>query len=257
MRYAGKVNQLAIMRGFTVAKPGVKLYEINEAVEKCIIEYGCTPAFKDYQPTGALIPFPATACISPNDVAVHGIPGDYTIRNGDLLTIDVGTRYKGWFVDAARSRVIKESIDTKATEATRLIEATEHVLWAQIGVIKDKCTLLEMVEAAERAAADVGVTVMPQWGGHQIGDKVHLDPFIPSAIDKSQSPLKQKLDIKKYSRQYLEEGQTICIEPVTTFGSGVITIDGDMWTVRTADGRLAAHSERCLLVTKNGYEIIS
>jgi methionyl aminopeptidase len=98
---------------------------------------------------------------------------------------------------------------------------------------------------------------MPQWGGHGIGSTVHLDPFIPSAIDRTKSPVQQKIEENKYARQTLTTGQTICIEPVTTFGSSDIIIDADGWTVRTADGSLSAHTERCLLVTDDGYEILS
>lgn len=258
MRYAGKVNILAIERGFDIAQPGTTLAEVDAAVEAWIRGRGCIPAFKNYQPEGYPLPFPAAACISPNEVVVHGIPGDYVLQPGDLLTIDVGTEYQGWFVDSARTRLVPGTAPLdKITQGNKLIHATNEILEAQLSVVKDQCDFLSMVQAAEAAARRQGVTIMPQWGGHGIADKVHLEPFIPSAIDRTKSRLKQQIEEKRYARQKLTEGQTICIEPVVTFGKSDIIVDDDKWTIRQADGHLTAHTERCLLVTKDGYELLS
>jgi len=252
MRHAGKVNQDAIEHGFRLAIPGRSLKEVDEAMERWIRRAGCVPAFKGYQPEGYPLPFPATACISPNAVVVHGIPNDYVLQPGDLLTIDVGTEYNGYFVDAARSRVIpgKESKD-----AQKLVDATEAILYAQLSVVKNDCTFLQMIGASEAEAVKWGVQIMPQWGGHGIAEQIHMDPFIPSALERS--PIRRKIEENRYAGQTLKTGQTICIEPVTTFGSCDIIIDEDQWTVRQAQGQLAAHSERCLLVTNDGYELLS
>jgi len=261
MRYAGKVNVGAIERGFEVAQPGVTTREIDAAMESFIREAGCTPSFKDYQPDGYPSPFPATACISPNSVVVHGIPGDYVLEPGDLLTIDVGTEYNGWHVDAARTRVIPGDMNgvqkQRSYEASDLIEATEAILEAQLSVVKNECTFLQMILAAEAAAAKHEVIIMPQWGGHEIGKKVHLPPFIPSAIHRTASKIKQQIEEKQFSRQTLVTGQTICIEPVVTCGTNDIMIDEDGWTIRHTQHYLTAHTERCLLVTENGYELLS
>lgn len=258
MRHAGKINQYAIEYGFQVAKPGKTLKDVDEAVEWYVMYGGrdrsCKPAFKNYQPNGAAYPFPATSCISPNDVVVHGIPGDYVIQPGDLITIDVGSEYHGWFVDSARSKIIagKEN-----PAGQYLVDATEKILEAQLSVIKDGCSLMEIVIAAESEAARLNVTILPQFGGHQIGEKVHMDPFIPNAIDRNISRIRQQLDINRYSNTRLQDGQTICIEPVVTYGSIDIIVDEDKWTVRKEDKALTAHTERCILVTKNGCEILS
>ena len=261
MRHAGNINQQAIECGFEWAIPGRTLLEIDRFIEWRIRSGNCKPAFKNYQPPGASSPFPATACISPNDVVVHGIPGDYIIQPGDLLTIDVGTEYNGWFVDAARSRVIPGASTqleiAKAQKAQYLIDATEAILNAQLAVVRDECTLLELATAAELTAAQYGVIILPQWGGHAIGNKIHMDPFIPNTIDRSKSKLQQQLESNKFARITLYEGETICLEPVVSFKSSAIMIDVDMWTVRKADGELTAHTERCLVVTKNGFEILS
>ena len=264
MRYAGKTNIGAIEHGFEIAKPGVTLREIDTAMEAFIREAGCTPAFKGYQPDGYPSPFPATACISPNSVVVHGIPGDYVLELGDLLTIDVGTKYKGWFVDSARSRVINDRkasispmIATKILEAQDLVDATEDILEAQLSVIKNECTFLQMIRACEAAADRHGVTIMPQWGGHGIGNRIHMAPFIPSALHKNNSKIKRAIEEKQFDRQFLSTGETICVEPVVTIGNSDIMIDEDGWTVRQAQHHLTAHTERCLIVTDDGYELLS
>ncbi|WP_297653768.1 M24 family metallopeptidase [Hydrogenophaga sp.] len=258
MRYAGKVNLAAIEAGFAIAQPGIRLHMIDKTIESCIRGAGCIPAFKNYRPDGMPLPFPATACISPNEVVVHGIPGDYVLQPGDLLTIDVGTEYEGWYVDAARTRLVPGTAPLdKITQGNRLIHATNEILEAQLSVVKDQCDFLSMIRATEEAARFHGVTIMPQWGGHGIGERVHLEPFIPSALNRGQSKIKLQLEEKKYARQKLTEGQTICIEPVVTFGSSDIIVDEDRWTIRQADGHLTAHTERCLLVTKDGYELLS
>ena len=254
MRYAGRVNLGAINYAFSTALPGVTLKELDEVIEWYIRQAGCTPAFKGYQPDGYPCPFPATACISPNDVVVHGIPGDYILQAGDLLTIDVGTEYQGWFVDAARSRIVpgKES-----KEATYLLEATDAIIAAQLAVVKNECTFLRLTAAAEAMAQQYDVTIMPQWGGHGIGERVHLPPFVPNVIDRTRSRTHQHLKANEYERTKFIAGETYCIEPVTTLGSSDIIIGEDCWTVRQAENKLTAHTERCLLVTEEGYEILS
>ncbi len=261
MRYAGSVNKGAIEWGFHNAKPGVTLRAVDEQVEWYIRHAGCKPAFKHYQPEGYASPFPSTACISPNDVVVHGIPGDYVLKAGDLVTIDVGTEHDGWFVDAARTRIIVSKTYTvaqnKLEKAEKLLQATESVLAVQLALVKDGCNFLQLIQAAEAEATKWGVAIMPQWGGHAIGEQVHLPPFIPNALDRTQSKIKQQMEERKYAREKLSAGQTICIEPVVTYGSTGIMIDDDGWTIRKDDGQLTAHTERCLLVTKDGYELLS
>jgi len=254
MRYAGRVNLGAINYAFGLAKPGVKLIELDAGIEWYIRQAGCTPAFKGYQPEGYSRPYPNTACISPNDVVVHGIPGNYVLRQGDLLTIDVGTEHEGWFVDAARTRLVPGRV---SKEAVHLVEAVDAIMDAELAVVRNECTFLRMIEAADAVAKAYGVTIMPQWGGHGIGEKIHLPPFVPNAIDKSKSRIKQDLEVKKYGREKFVIGETYCIEPVTTMGTSGIMIDEDGWTVRQAERRLTAHTERCLLVTEEGYELLS
>lgn len=253
MRYGGKVNLAAIEQGFSVAKPGVTLKEVDEAIEQYIRTAECRPAFKGYQPPGFPSPFPASACISVNDVVVHGVPNHYVLQPGDLLTIDVGTEYQGWFVDAARTRIIAG----KNELGTKLIDATEEIMQAQLSVIKDGCDMFSLVQAAEAVARQHGVRILPEWGGHGIGNKIHTDPFIPNALSENRGRMVRAFEEQNYKRTRFIAGQTYCIEPVVTFGSIETFVDADGWSIRKKDGQLAAHTERCLLVTNEGYELLS
>lgn len=253
MRYAGKVNLGAIEHGFSVAKPGVSLLEVDAAIEQFILKHDCKPAFKNYQPIGASSPFLFSACLSPNDTVVHGVPGNYILKDGDLLTIDVGTAYKGWFVDAARTRI------TSGTNliGLKLIEATEAVLEAQLNVIKHGCNLWALVQAADDAAKKHNISILPQWGGHGIANEIHMEPFIPNAISSSNGHLYRRLQEMSLQKLKFIEGNTYCIEPVCTYGTIDTYMEQDNWSIKTIDKTLAAHTERCIMVLKDGVELLS
>lgn len=254
MRYAGKVNLSAIRVGLSLATPGTKLSEIDAKVEEFIRQAGCIPAFKNYQPAGYPIPFKHAACISVNNAAVHGIPNDYKLMPEDILTIDLGTELNGQFVDAARAAVVSE----KAPKiAHHLLEATGAILDAQLNVIKDQCSFLTLIQAAEKVADEYGVVISNQWGGHGIGSAIHLDPFVPNTISKKNSRLQQAVETTRYSRQCFEANKTYCIEPVVMHKDAATYIGEDGWTVYTKDGGLACHIEKCILVTECGVEILS
>ena len=264
MRYAGEVNLKAIQTGIAVAIPGVTLQFVDEAIERVILGEGCEAPFKGYHG------FPNVACLSPNDVLVHGIPNEYKLRANDILTIDVGTKYQGYCVDAARTIIVPQEdswhpLENEGRDASRvkLMVAADAILGAQMGVVKAGATLMDIVDAATRTADELGVRVIHEYGGHQIGKVIHeeLDgydgTFIPNVLDPRKTGLSSQIQQRRLAGYHLKEGQTICLEPVVTFGSGDIMIDEDGWTVRTTDGADAAHSERCLIVTKDGYELLS
>ena len=269
-RYAGRINREAIEHGFKFVAAGTSLLEIDRAVEQYILDHNCTPAFKGYRG------FPNTCCLSPNDVVVHGVPNDYRIKDGDILTIDVGCSYDGWMVDSARTQLIEDPFPALSDPENydwstyrnkcSLIYASECVLEAQLSVIKNGCSLLDILKASELAAkANFGadarpsppLNIYPQWHGHQIGQTVHMEPSIPSCIDPAISKLKRWQLEREYDKCKLQAGQVICLEPVVTFGKTDIIEDGDGWTVRSADGSLVAHTESCILITETGYEILS
>jgi methionyl aminopeptidase len=184
---------------------------------------------------------------------VHGIPNDYILKPGDLLTIDVGTEYENWFVDSARTRII----EGKNELGSKLIEATEEILKAQLAVVKDGCDMLTIVLAAEKIARQYGAKIFSIWGGHGIGDKVHTEPFIPNAFTEGQSHLARCFEENNFKLSRFHAGHTYCIEPVVTFGSLDMIVDPDGWTVRHKDGQLVAHTERTILVLENGIEVLS
>lgn len=250
-RYAGKVNREAIEAGFFVAQPGVSLLTVNQAVENYILEFKCVPIFKGYKG------YPASCCLSLNDSMVHGIPSNYTLMVGDLLTIDVGCSYQDWCMDSARTRIIGLMDPTLFPFQERLIQATRAILDAEIAVVKNGCSLLEIVRAAETAALKFKANICTSWGGHKIGRILHEEPFIPNGIDKGLSSIKRWQLEREYDRYKLKTGDIICLEPVVTFGSTAYTIDPDGWTVRSSDQSLVAHEEDCVLVLDNGYEILS
>lgn len=247
-RYAGNVNHNAIEAGFLVARPGVTLLAVDQAVENYILEFKCIPIFKGYKN------YPSTCCLSLNDGMVHGIPSNYVLKAGDLLTIDVGNSYDGWCMDSARTRVVGTGFFPLQE---RLIQATRAILDAELAVIKQGCSLLEISMAAETKALELKANICVAWGGHKIGRALHEEPFIPNGIDRSLSKIKQWSLEKEYERYRLKTGDVICLEPVVTFGSIDHITDHDGWTIRSKDGSLVAHEEDCVLVLDNGHEILS
>ena len=251
MKYAGVVNNGAISWGSHLAGLKFSLLEIDAMMNRYFIERDCTPIFKGYRG------FPGTACLSPNDVVVHGVPSNYIPKDGDLLTIDVGCSYEGWCVDSARTIVIGLTQPGLFPLQERLAAAAESVLEAEMSILRPGTTLLEIAKAAEDRAAQLGVNIFPQFGGHNIGRALHEEPFIPNCIDPALSSIKRWQLEREYAGYALQAGQVICLEPVVTFGKTDIMVDGDGWTVRTPAGSLVAPSEQCILITDNGHEILS
>jgi methionyl aminopeptidase len=255
MRIAGKVNRDAINFGFITASPGKTLLDIDKAIEDFIMRAGCQPAFKGYRN------FPATTCLSPNDTVIHGVPNDYILKVGDILTIDLGVDHEGWKVDAADTQIIQDANTDLSLEdfhiQRELIRAVHDILEQEISVIKHNCTLLDIINAAESTAKKWHVNIFPQFGGHQIGKTVHMDPFIPNCFNRNITQLKQNIEKYKYQNYKLMAGMVICLEPVITFNSTEIYIESDNWTVKTKDKSLAAHAEKCILINQNDCEILS
>jgi len=252
MRHACRTNSKAVSVGLLECLEGVSLREIDTKMENTIREAGCIPAFKGYHPEGTPCPFPATACISVNDVMVHGVPNDYVLKNGDIVTVDVGSEYNGWFADTARTTVVGAN-----DHAEKLAKAAESVLFAQIEAVRDGVSICDLIKASEKQAELLGVTIMSPWCGHGIGEKLHDEPLIPASIDSRMGALKYKLELKKYERIVLRAGQTICLEPVISYGEDAMFLAEDGWSIKQLEGSLTAHEERCVLVTEKGFEILS
>jgi methionyl aminopeptidase len=252
-RIAGRINREAIRYGFAQAKPGVSLLELDKYIENFILTEGGTPAFKGYKG------FSGASCLSVNNVAVHGVPNEYILKRSDILTIDLGTIYNGIYADSARTSII-DNEHVLFDSASALILYTETILDWQIRILRPGTTLMDIAfqgeQALKFARESIGsINLIESLGGHYIGEKLHMDPFIPNTLDYRKGGLNVDIQRRRYSNHLLQEGDIICIEPVTTIGPTNFTIDPDGWTCRTKE--LSAHFEHTILITSEGHEILT
>ncbi len=185
--------------------------------------------------------FPDVICISANDEIVHGIPKDTPFKEGDLVSFDFGVNYSGMITDSAFSKFIGP---TPSKEAGRLVKATEQSMYAGIETLKDGVRVGDIASAVERVLKRENLGIVRELVGHGVGHEVHEGPDIPNYGVAGTGPK-------------LSAGMTIAIEPMATLGAQHITVDDDGWTIRTRDGSLAAHFEHTILITKDGYEILT
>ena len=212
------------------AGPGVSLLELEEIGATTIAEHGCTSSFLNY-----LGSYPATLCLSPNDVIVHGIPSDYKLREGDLLSVDAGAIYEGFHGDAAFSMPIGDV----SAETQHLIDATEEGMWAGIRQVRKGNRLGDIGAAVAAVGEAYGYGVVQEYVGHGIGREMHEEPQVPNYGTEG-SGLK------------LKTGMALCIEPMFNVGRRHTRVDADGWTVRTEDGSLSAHWEHTVAITPDG-----
>jgi methionyl aminopeptidase len=212
------------------AQPGVSLLALEDIGARIIAEHGCTSSFLNYLGT-----YPATLCLSPNDVIVHGIPGEYQLREGDILSVDAGAIFEGFHGDAA----LTMGIGSISAEAQHLIDTTEEGMWAGIREVR-KGTRLGDIGAAIHAVGEAhGYGVVEEYVGHGIGREMHEEPQVPN-YGAPGSGIK------------LRTGMALCIEPMFNMGSRETKVDGDGWTVRTKDGSLSSHWEHTVAITPDG-----
>jgi methionyl aminopeptidase len=221
------------------AKAGVTTKALDQLARELIVQAGATPAFLHYRPHGAREAYPWTLCASLNDVVVHGQPSDYALRAGDVLSLDLGLKYKGFYSDAA----LTVGVGKISKEARKLISATETALAAGIKTAKPGKTLGDIGHAIETVARKNGC--MPAEGlvGHGIGRALHEDPSVFNFGVKGQG-------------DWLEEGMVIAIEPMLCAGSGATkTLPDESYATR--DGSLSAHFEHTVAITKRGPKILT
>ncbi len=234
MRAAGKVVAEVHDRVREAALPGVRLVELDGLAAGIIEKRGCLPSFLNYRG------YPATICLSPNNVIVHGIPDRRALKEGDILAVDVGTIFEGWHADAAISFGIGEI----SKEAQELLDATERALWAGIEQCRPGRRLGDIGHAVESVANEAGYGVVREYTGHGIGRQMHEEPQVLNYGEPG-SGLK------------LKEGMAICIEPMFNFGDGATRLLRDGWSVVTADGSLSAHFEHAIAITAEGPEVLT
>lgn len=221
-------------------KPGVTTGELDRIAEQHIRGRGGVPTFKGYQG------FAGSICASPNDMVVHGIPGDYVLAPGDLLSLDCGVTYGGWVSDCARSYVIgDEGIDTSGdTEAAKLIDSGYRSLQAGIEQCVPGGFLGDVSHAIQQVVEGDGYAVIRKLVGHGVGREMHEEPQIPN-YGRAGTPPK------------LETGMVFAIEPMITTGAFDIRDDPDGWSIFTVDGSLSCHVEHTVAVTDDGPRILT
>ncbi len=234
MRRAGQV--VAEMHEVTraAARPGTTTRQIDVAAREVLERRGATSNFLGYHG------FPAVICTSPNDMIVHGIPGDYRLKEGDVLSIDCGAIVDGYHGDAAFTMAIGEV----TAVARRLIEVTERSLWAGIDQLCEGNRLHEVGRAVQRVAEAAGFSVVREYVGHAIGTEMHEQPQVPNYWPGSPGPT-------------LKTGMVFAVEPMVNVGGPETKLLDDGWSVITSDGSLSAHFEHTIAVTDDGPEVLT
>src|SRR6202453_597580 len=234
MRKAGKV--VAEIHEVTRAaiRPGVTTRDLDELAVEVLTKRNARSNFLNYNG------FPAVICTSPNDMIVHGIPGDYVLQDGDIMSIDCGAIIEGYHGDAAFTMAVGDV----TPGAQRLIEVTEQSLWAGIDQLRSGTRLHEVGRAVQTVAEKAGFTVVREYVGHAIGTAMHEDPQVPNYWPGSGGPM-------------LKAGMVFAVEPMVNAGGPATKVLDDDWSVVTADGSLSAHFEHSIAVTDAGPEVLT
>ena len=233
MSRAGRITAEALLVAKDAIRPGITTAEIDVKIRRFIEKCGATPAVLGY---GG---FPGSACISINNEVIHGIPSDKVIiRDGDIVKVDVGARFRGYNGDSARTFAVGRVSD----EALRLISVTERSFYEAMKVLKDGCRVGDVGSAVENFVISNGFSVVKAYVGHGVGAALHEDPEVPNYGIAGRGP-------RIYS------GMTLAIEPMVNAGGKDVRVLSDGWTVVTSDGSLSAHYENTVLVT-SGEPII-
>ena len=221
--------------------PGTNLLEINDWAAAMIRAAGARSCYVDYAPSFGRGPFGKVICTSVNDAVLHGLPYDYVLKDGDLLTLDFAASVDGWVTDSAISFVVGASA---APEDTRMIETTERALMAGIGVAQPGARIGDISHAIGSVLESANFQVNTQFGGHGVGSTMHQDPHIPNT--------------GKAGRGYiLRPGLLLAIEPWVMDGTSTLVTAPDGWTLCSSNGRRTAHSEHTIAVTESGPVILT
>jgi len=234
MRIAGNIVYMTHQYLKPYIEEGITTIELDKLAYDFIISNNASPSFKGF---GG---FPGSICTSINDVVVHGIPDKTKLKNGDIIAIDIGANYKGYHGDSAWSYVVGEV----SSEKKLLMEYTKLSLYEGIKEVKPGNKISDISKAIDEYATKYNLGIVRELVGHGIGSELHEDPNVPNYYESGFSPK-------------LKEGMVIAIEPMLNLGTADVYVSDDEWTVRTNDHKPSAHFEHTVLVTKDGYEILT
>ena len=234
MAAAGVIQARCLRMLRAKCHPGVTTAELDEAAERFIASQGAEASFKGYRG------FPGSICTSPNSMVVHGIPGVYELKRGDIISLDVGVTKDGWVADAA----ITVPVGSVNSEARRLLDATRQALLAGAGQVRPRNRLGDVSAAIQRQVELEGFSIIRSLVGHGIGRDMHEDPQIPNYGEPGKGP-------------ELEPGMVLALEPMVNAGGPEVRVGEDNWAVYSADGTLAAHFEFTVAVTEDGPRVLT
>ena len=234
MRRAGKITAAARALAGEMVKPGVTTREIDKAVHHFIKSQGAEPSFLNYNG------YPASVCISVNDEIIHGIPGNRVLQEGDIVSVDVGAYIGGFHGDCAATYACGKISD----EAQRLIDVTRQSFFEGIKKAREGCRISDIGHAVQEYVEANGFSVVREYVGHGVGRNMHESPEVPNYGAPGHGPK-------------LLRGMTIAVEPMVNMGAAAIRQMPDGWTVKTADGKYAAHYENTLLITSGEPELLT
>lgn len=240
MRVTGRFVREVLTELAGLAAVGVNLLELERHVRERIRERGAHSCYWDYAPSFGRGPFRNTVCLSVNDAVLHGLPFDYTLQDGDLLSMDLAVDIDGWVADSAMSVVVGRASD----DDLRLIRATEEALHAGIEAAQPGNRLGDISAAIHAVARDYDYPVNTEFGGHGLGRTMHEDPHVPNK-GRAGRGLR------------LQPGLTLALEPWLACGTDRIVFDQDGWTIRSADGSRTAHSEHTIAITGDGPVVLT
>ena len=234
------LRQAALLVGKTLAevgkhiRPGIRTIELDKIAEEFIRDHGAIPAFKGYEG------FPGSLCVSVNDAVVHGIPGNYELRDGDIVSVDCGTILNGYVGDSAYTFTVGE-----VSEEIRLfLQRSKESLYKGIEQAVAGNRIGDISAAVQQHAESFGYGVVRELEGHGVGRKMHEAPGVPNFGARGRGPL-------------LKEGMVICIEPMINMGTKAVVFERDGWTVRTKDRKPSAHFEFAVAIRRDGPDVLT
>lgn len=234
MREAGRIVALTHQELKKHIVPGVTTKQLDDIAEKFIRKHDAIPSFKGYNG------FRGSICASVNEELVHGIPGDRILKDGDIISIDIGAKYNGYHGDSAWTYAVGNISD----ETKRLLEVTEQSLYEGIKEVKPGARLSDVSHAIQKYAEAHDFSIVREYVGHGIGQDLHEDPQIPHYGPPNKGPR-------------LKPGMVLAIEPMVNAGTRYVKTLADDWTVVTVDGKMCAHFEHTVAITETGYEILT